>query len=390
MKTNIGLQYIMDGSGNYYMVNDANQLVVAKSWDQAGVFSIYDANQRIGGGMKAKYYHTIPVDDTQTTETARNDNDIIVDFFEAKSVQQDKEMTNVGKAIDLAHKQMIADETSEDDLFEYEVEKPDWNAFLSQYFRLVKHAKKSSGELAKQHSEVDKELCDLMHYIEFYDLTEEESLKAVELIKDARQRRREIKNEMTRVDYFHKTIGTSNFAVKVKECLDGMESLEERKYKPRKMASLFEGMEMRKTTREEGKDTEKNAFVKHNTEESREEKNMVYVETVFDGRKNDWLAFAEKQREFFDNAEQYMTNLQFAIEQSDLEIEELMSQVEDANYNVAQGYQVFKKLKTMRNERKEKLAELEMLRTLTGSFDMKSMAEAYACNVEEIRKTLSL
>ena len=54
------------------------------------------------------------------------------------------------------------------------------------------------------------------------------------------------------------------------------------------------------------------------------------------------------------HAEQYITNIQLDIDEIDDEIEEILLQTEDANYNVAQGYKVFKRLKELRIERKEK------------------------------------
>ena len=49
-----------------------------------------------------------------------------------------------------------------------------------------------------------------------------------------------------------------------------------------------------------------------------------------------------------------MVDLQIEIEAIDSAIEEILLQIEDANYNVAQGYKAFKELKHLRNERKEK------------------------------------
>ena len=43
------MQFIMDGNGNYYRTNKDNQLVVAANREEASVFTLFDANQRIGG-----------------------------------------------------------------------------------------------------------------------------------------------------------------------------------------------------------------------------------------------------------------------------------------------------------------------------------------------------
>ena len=54
--------------------------------------------------------------------------------------------------------------------------------------------------------------------------------------------------------------------------------------------------------------------------------------------------------------------------------------------NVAQGYTVFKKLKELRNERKEIVLELEKVQAITGHFDCDAMRKKY----EEIESCLLL
>ena len=55
------MYYIMDSFGNYYRVGANQQLVAAGGADEAGVFSFFEANQRIGSGKKSKFYTTVPV-----------------------------------------------------------------------------------------------------------------------------------------------------------------------------------------------------------------------------------------------------------------------------------------------------------------------------------------
>ena len=110
------------------------------------------------------------------------------------------------------------------------------------------------------------------------------------------------------------------------------------------------------------------------------------IDTVFDGRANDWLSFARKQKEFYDNACQHMINLEIDIHAIDAMIEEVLVRIEDANFNVTQGYKVFKELKDLRNEKKEKLKELDALRALTACFDCSSMSEALEYSVQEMEE----
>ena len=75
------------------------------------------------------------------------------------------------------------------------------------------------------------------------------------------------------------------------------------------------------------------------------------------------------------HAEQYITNIQLDIDEIDDEIEEILLQTEDANYNVAQGYKVFKRLKELRIERKEKEKGNETLKQLMKSTDNNEVIE---------------
>ena len=92
------------------------------------------------------------------------------------------------------------------------------------------------------------------------------------------------------------------------------------------------------------------------------------------------------------HAEQYITNIQLDIDEIDDEIEEILLQTEDANYNVAQGYKVFKRLKELRIERKEKEKELDCLYALTDTIDCSSLAgvcEESLAEIEEIMEVQS-
>lgn len=55
LKDYYGMQFIMDGNGNYYKTNENIQLVVASDRDEASLFTLYDANQKIGGVKKLHF-----------------------------------------------------------------------------------------------------------------------------------------------------------------------------------------------------------------------------------------------------------------------------------------------------------------------------------------------
>ena len=110
----------------------------------------------------------------------------------------------------------------------------------------------------------------------------------------------------------------------------------------------------------------------------------VKIDTPYDRRENDWLAFARQQAEFYQYAKQYIANLQIRIEEIDQEIEEILQETEDAKCNVTQGYKVFKRIKELRVERRVKVDELQCLYALTDYVDCDKMAETCEENLIEI------
>lgn len=389
MGNDYGMQYIMDGNGNYYTVDSSNQLIVAKDREEASVFTFFEANQRIGGGKKSQFYQTIPVDDFDAIEQK-----MLTNGEERDDVE---DVTVVSKFYSIVDKVSDTNQDEEGQLnkevktppeFEYSMQSVDWSEFVNYFIFVASSAKGYQEELAKKHSDIEKEICDLLHYVELFDLSDDEGIKAMDMIKDARQRRRDVKDELSRTEYFQKMLGTSANVAKAKGFLTELKKLDTRKYFPRQLNELFDGMESRKTDRD---------LFRHNRDISsvvevdgfvyeEEEQEMSFVGTVFDNKKNDWLSFAREQMEFYQSAGQYMINLKIEIEAIDVAIEAVMEQIEDANYNVAQGYKVFKELKELRNERKSKAQELDILKTMTECFDMNSMAEAMTYNFEEIER----
>ena len=67
-----------------------------------------------------------------------------------------------------------------------------------------------------------------------------------------------------------------------------------------------------------------------------------------------------------------------------------MEETEDAKCNVAQGYNVFKKLKELRLERKAKMEELKCLYVLTDYIDCEALADTCEDNLDEIEEILDV
>lgn len=367
--------YIIDRGFFYYRLNNNSQLVVASSKDEADIFSYDEARRRIGNGKKSQFYFMVPTEEEiQEVPIVTEDIKSELVVMEGTSYQQ----TN-------SPVKPINQNT-------YDLSELDWKEYLTQFTYIASSVKKYHDELTEQLSQVDQKICDIMHYVELYELSDDESLYVVEQLKMYREQRRDIKDKMLISETFGRLVGTSTNIAKSKETIRAIAGLEHRKYAPRQLMELFAGRALdvpKKITQfpvctqgEGQQPTEKE-------EEKMEDEKLecVWRETVFDSRQTDWKQYAKQQMEFFEQAKQYICNLQIELDAIDGRIQDILKEVEDANYNAVQGYNVFKQLKDLRNARKEKLKELECVETLTGCFNCESMYEAYGYSlgvIEEI------
>ena len=101
------------------------------------------------------------------------------------------------------------------------------------------------------------------------------------------------------------------------------------------------------------------------------------VGTIYDDCKTDWNDLVQSQIMFFRNAPQHIIDLQCDLESTDIAIEEALSAIEDASYNVAQGFKVYKELKELRNKRRQILLELNYVQTIAERFDCGAMLQIY-------------
>lgn len=387
MKTS--MFYIMDGNGNYYRINNKNQLVAASDRDEAELFDFRTANERIGTGKKARFYYTIPADDLQQME-----NDML-DGFAGNEEESKKEVTSIDtqEAVSIHPKEKDVEiptvsNVNKKSINEYDIENIDWLSYMQHFTFLAKNASGYFDSLNAKLSDVDKEMCDLLHYIELYDLSEEEMIEVTERIKDTRIRRREIKDEATRVQCFRREFATNANLIKANSVISQMQKLENRTYHPRHIFKIFEGMN--------GRETDKNEYCRKLVDEVEEYETKEEVttmeysrkDTALDGKVHDWLAFAKQQSEFYDNALQYMMNLKVDMDEIDAQIEETLIMIENANFNVTQGYKAFKQLKDLRNEKKEKQKEYDCLVSLTKGIDVGDISDQAYYAVQEIEEIL--
>lgn len=113
----------------------------------------------------------------------------------------------------------------------------DWAEYLTHFTYLVEGLKDYRDELSKKHSDIDQKICDILHYIELCETDDNEAADLVELLRVCRENRRDIKDELQRIEYFQNNLGTNANAAKAKQALKCIKGLETRKYKPRKYVS---------------------------------------------------------------------------------------------------------------------------------------------------------
>lgn len=351
------MYYIIDGKGNYYRTNDEDQLIASQGKETADLFDLKEANKRINNGRKMYFYSILPAD-------------------VRAEVQQENDADVEG--------------TKQAQAYQYDLEQLDWKEYLLHFTFVVSGLKKYQDRLNNELSEVDMCICDLMHYLELYDLEETEFLKAANMIKQYREKRRVIKDRAYMAECFQKTIGTNANLAKAREAMGLINKLDKRNYKPRVLTDIFtdslvpsKNYSKLATGYVETKADEKEKKIEQE-EVCQSMEQLERRETIFDSGENDWRKFATEQAAFFADAKQYICNLQITMDELDEEIEQVLHQIEDANCNVAQGYKMFKLLKDLRNERKKVAKELECVQTITGCFDCEAMRDAYWYCVERV------
>ncbi len=200
------MYYIVDLQGNFYKNDPKGNLVVAKDSDDADLFTLRGANERIGGGKKAKFYTTMEAELPKSTDEP---------VYEAPEY-------------DVVEKPTMFDGLQNN-----------WEEILSNLCYMSSHMDEYQTNLNQMLSDVDKEICDLMHYLEFSDLDSSEMLRVAEMLKERRQRRRQIKDEMEKTALMKDTFLDGAFGTKVQQSLDVMERMKTRQYTPRKLLDLF-------------------------------------------------------------------------------------------------------------------------------------------------------
>ena len=357
------LYYIMDYSGHYYRTDKANQLVAVAGEQDATVFTFAQANSRICVGKKAAFYCMVPIEENvEDMSREVSGSDEISDNFSALPVEEQEENNDeyVSPIKELTYDEVM--EPIEKNVASYDLSEMDWAEYLTHFTYLVEGLKDYRDELSKKHSDIEQKICDILHYIELCETDDNEAVDLIELLRVCRENRRDIKDELQRIEYFQNSFGTNTNVTKAKQALKSIKGLEKRKYKPRKYEELFENciLKDRRLQKDDihgtvhiSSDTKQRYSIEPTFDEKDGEVTMVEERsyTPLDEKENDWVSFARQQAEFYRNAGQYIINLQIDIKELDTEIENILLEIEDANCNVAQGYKVFKRLKELRLER---------------------------------------
>lgn len=112
-----------------------------------------------------------------------------------------------------------------------------WLHRISDLNGLASDALHRKEELLCQLSDVDRELCDVFHYIEFCNLNAAQGYNAYRMIKDRRIKRRSIKNELDVLSIILSKKISETATDEIKKCIKGMDN---RKYEPRVLYELFD------------------------------------------------------------------------------------------------------------------------------------------------------
>jgi len=112
----------------------------------------------------------------------------------------------------------------------------DWTDISNQQRDLYRHITQYRINLDIELSNIDKEITDIEHYIEFFCLDAAKGYKAYRMLRERLTKRRHIKDEMYRADYIINGNATEFSDGTVAKRLN---ALDQRQYEPRVLSELF-------------------------------------------------------------------------------------------------------------------------------------------------------
>ena len=198
--------YIVTTLGQYCKQDEQRQLVVAQDRSEAVLFTRKEAEERIGKGVKARFYHI------------------------EEAVQTAGEIVEPGTP---KHKSF----GEENNMFEgchY-----DWEGMLSNLCYMSEHISEYQAKLYRMQSDVDQKISDILHYLEFENPDDEELLKSARTLQELRCNRRKITDEIERIKLVCDAFLDKDFGNKAQQAFDRLERMKTRQYTPRKLTDLF-------------------------------------------------------------------------------------------------------------------------------------------------------
>jgi hypothetical protein len=108
---------------------------------------------------------------------------------------------------------------------------------LAKLYNYVQSSEERQKELANALSDVDKEISDIHHYIEFGKFNCYQGWLAFSMLRNRLKQRRKIKDELTIINQLGESIIDLNA---LKNIQKGIERLDSRTYQPRRLNELFE------------------------------------------------------------------------------------------------------------------------------------------------------
>lgn len=202
------LYYITDTYGSFYALDDSNKLVVVNKEEFATKFTLAKANNTIQKVIKPMQRYQFVLKEVPNNLSLEDD------------------------YLELEKNAYIT--TRFDDM------NTDWKWEMENLISFCSQLKQYRVNLNHMLSEVDKEICDIMHYIEFYNLDAAKGYKMYKMLKDCRLRRRKIKDEYEKVGAAITVLANEDLIEKMKTALKQMKGLDNRLYTPRILTELFE------------------------------------------------------------------------------------------------------------------------------------------------------
>lgn len=112
----------------------------------------------------------------------------------------------------------------------------DWGDISKKQYELFNDLEQYGNQLRYQLSEVDLEICDINHYIEFFSLDAAKGYKAYRMLKERLLRRRKIKDELAKTNIFVASTSGDFSSGKVDHQI---KAFDKRQYTPRVLGELF-------------------------------------------------------------------------------------------------------------------------------------------------------